>query len=46
MAQTPWAGTGRLRGPISLLSVINCDQLWQQSSDVWHFLDKIDLSYE
>ena len=37
---------GRLRGPISPLLVINSDQPWQQSFDVWHFLDKIDLSYE
>jgi len=32
---------GRLREPISPLSLINSDQLQQQSFHEWHFLEKI-----
>ena len=35
---------GRIRGPILTLSVIICDQFWQESFHVWYFHDKVSPS--
>jgi len=41
--QPPCRELGRIRWPILLLSVLNSDQLWQQSFHVWHFFDSVQL---